>query len=69
LQNEGALKLYINDLRVNKSKATIKKVIALIQSKDFWFKLRQIRDLFEIIYEKQKISELTHSTVSIVYPY
>jgi hypothetical protein len=68
LQNEGALKLYANDPRVDKSKATVKKVIALIQSEDFWFKLRQMRDLFEVIYEKQKMSESTHSTVGMVYP-
>jgi hypothetical protein len=68
LKNEGALKLYAIDPRIDKSKATTKSVISLIQSEDFWAKLKQLKGLFEFIHEQQKMSESTHSTVRKVYP-
>jgi hypothetical protein len=68
LKNEGALKLYAIDPRIDKSKATTKSVISLIQSEDFGAKLKQLKGLFEFIHEQQKMSESTHSTVGKVYP-
>jgi hypothetical protein len=63
LKNEETLRLYVADAR-----SECKSIESFINDRSFWDKLKGLQSLLKPIYEAQKMSESTHSTLDKVYP-
>ena len=63
LKNELYLKAYARDPRIDAPA----DVLELIASKDFWYKLQEMKRLLEPIHKWQKMSESTHTLLHYIY--
>ncbi len=64
LKNEETLTLHVQDPRAD----TPDNIVALIQDRTFWIKLKALEVVLEPIYTAQKMAESTHSSLQHIWP-